>query len=1618
MSQASAQPEGKRSVSKRSGGGRKGGGRHGARKLAASSDASGSVASGAGNGAGGGLAARAVPPVDPAERALREREELAADKERLALWSHEEATRALNTVVMRFIRVHNAAVLRIEETHAGARRRASIRLSTSVAELKSLRSPTARRLLKPDLKKGIGLAKRAQAVTSETLEGLLRDVASTSLTRYAGEIAVAMGASDSLRPENIDAIVSLAVALHQRYTDFACILVQTVLAGIAHAVDITHIGAPEKGVTTASGAVPSNPILSAVAAARARYPIEVDVGGEGSGVTASGITSAAKEAVTSDPKTAASRLRFLFRLFTELFTAGIITDAEDLLSIFLALLGEPAKEAASACKKARSSKSNNGAAPDAIVTLSSAAARTPFLVEIAAPEAANDSAAAATVTEEAAPAPSQLLPWQVSMAPVTDRVAKRAVRELPLVLGLLRASSNGLSFAEDILGIVSRSTRLWSTTSLPRVNPGIGDATPTSGDNVYLTAWARARQGAEPSAAVRTQIHSYEVALNVMLKNSSASTSDTSMVIPFPLPSASALFSHEQQLIALRSCERYFDAVCRALVIETLALRKAERRAELARFSKAKKDDKGDAGSDVDTLRASQERLLSGCTALADVLDRVLPVLPESASDLSDGAAMGNFTIWAAGSSFGATGFGAFDDAASYAFYCEIPNLRETHPGVLLDPDTSSSVVNTSSGGAPEGLSQDASARGGALPGARAGSRFDSHGRGRGDLNSALKQLTSIDQSISSTSTSSPITRAAAVTLKPAVPATSAPPTEAIDADDDADDGGPEFKPSADLVAMLSHVDDDSGPSSGDAAARNAAGLRFIALLNSLSSCGSLEAVDTWASEFILGKFNTKNHRARLLKRLFEAPSTSVELIPFFSRLAAVLETGLNEFAKPLVSLLDEQLRFLCTSKRRSMWDAKARTIRFLGELVKFNLCPPVIVFKCAVRLMKDASPSNLQLVTVLLEVCGRFLYLSSPATHSAMVRLLDELKRTRDECGHVRGSPLWDSIEAAYFTCVPSDALVRKARVRAPFHAFLRHLLLDRLSAATLDDTLKTMRRLPWNDQTANIELYVIKTVLTASAANVDCARVELIVSLLAGLRQFYDGAIIAVIDALQLRMLSCLSGGGRLTVLPAGPDAPGERCAVPFDVPSLRAKVSQRAIGAARMLAECYNYKLCDSSVIFNSLFTLINHGHATPQDIRRAAVDGVNALLAATLSRADAAMAAGAPDADAEALLDLLPHAPLPMPPTNEGLGGWGFHPSVACASDPPSSMLRVRMVCALLDACGPFFRAGTHLGSRLDRFLVYFQRYLAFKEMPIDTEWTVSDIFTSLRPSLARMGSKEEAERFAGELEREEAYEAADDEEQESSSVAKGGAAGVLCDVDEEDDDDGDEDDEEDDEDGGDEEEAGDDDMEEACEEDDEGGSEGEDVESDASDEENGDDDDASSSSSGAAAVDKASDFFMLRGGKNDKRSISAEAAVDEDYERAFSLMMSESLESGRAQVATARTAADHMTVPIGYAAAAATSESDSNGSAVALTLLKRRGTKGPGGGTGGAGGAGSSRIDARTLLVPKTAELARAAARAAAAQRAEVEELAKRTLALHEASQLAEANDHIRRPRRQ
>lgn len=131
---------------------------------------------------------------------------------------------------------------------------------------------------------------------------------------------------------------------------------------------------------------------------------------------------------------------------------------------------------------------------------------------------------------------------------------------------------------------------------------------------------------------------------------------------------------------------------------------------------------------------------------------------------------------------------------------------------------------------------------------------------------------------------------------------------------------------------------------------------------------------------------------------------------------------------------------------------------------------------------------------------------------------------------------------------------------------------------------------------------------------------------------------------------------------------------------------KFNQRRLADVKYLGELYNYKLVDSSVIFDMLYRIVMFGHegGTPVPGR------VNTL-------------------------------------------------------DQPDDFFRIRLVCTILDTCGVCFDRGNSR-KKLDFFLTFFQYYIKTKDsLPMDIDFIVQDGFALVRPQWKLASDLQEATR---------------------------------------------------------------------------------------------------------------------------------------------------------------------------------------------------------------------------------------------------------------------------------
>jgi regulator of nonsense transcripts 2 len=101
------------------------------------------------------------------------------------------------------------------------------------------------------------------------------------------------------------------------------------------------------------------------------------------------------------------------------------------------------------------------------------------------------------------------------------------------------------------------------------------------------------------------------------------------------------------------------------------------------------------------------------------------------------------------------------------------------------------------------------------------------------------------------------------------------------------------------------------------------------------SSCSLLLLAD----RFCVNHGSNKNSRKRLYKTLFLVPHARLDLLPYWSRFAAILDRVYSD--STLVTDLEHQMHGQARFKKNQNIDSRLRTARYLSELTKFRVAPP-----------------------------------------------------------------------------------------------------------------------------------------------------------------------------------------------------------------------------------------------------------------------------------------------------------------------------------------------------------------------------------------------------------------------------------------------------------------------------------------------------------------------------------------------------------------------------------------------------------------------------------------------------------------------------------------------------
>ena len=92
---------------------------------------------------------------------------------------------------------------------------------------------------------------------------------------------------------------------------------------------------------------------------------------------------------------------------------------------------------------------------------------------------------------------------------------------------------------------------------------------------------------------------------------------------------------------------------------------------------------------------------------------------------------------------------------------------------------------------------------------------------------------------------------------------------------------------------------------------------------------------------------------------------------------------------------LELQFHSQARFKKNTNLDGRLRTVRYLSELTKFRVSPPMVILRCLRRCLEDFTGHNIDVACCILESCGRYLF-RMKHTHAKIEALMETTMRIK----------------------------------------------------------------------------------------------------------------------------------------------------------------------------------------------------------------------------------------------------------------------------------------------------------------------------------------------------------------------------------------------------------------------------------------------------------------------------------------------------------------------------------------------------------------------------------------------------------------------------------------------
>lgn len=491
----------------------------------------------------------------------------------------------------------------------------------------------------------------------------------------------------------------------------------------------------------------------------------------------------------------------------------------------------------------------------------------------------------------------------------------------------------------------------------------------------------------------------------------------------------------------------------------------------------------------------------------------------------------------------------------------------------------------------------------------------------------------------------------------------------------------------------------------------------MVLIEQELPECNRRDKIDELAEKFCTNHGAAKKSRNRLKQALFLVPRSRLDLIPYYSRLAAIFDRVFPDLSPMLVKELEQQFHGLARWKKQQNIDSRIRNARFIGELTKFRVAPPIVALRSLRRCLDDFNGYNVDIACCLLESCGRFLH-RTKHTSARLTQLMDTMMRIR-KARHFDERSVELMKSAFYMVQPPQQKEKRNVKILSPIEAYLKELLLVRLDKSNVSFVSKQILRFSWGDSCIDYGAVVVKYMLKTCRKG-RYNSISAVASLVSNLKKPKPELLARLIDEVL------------------------EELQYIMEHPNIRDQ--QRALVYAKLLGELHSQTLVSSQAIFDQLYNFVNFDHEIPESLREASNQSIDnsATISSDLKSPLGISGAIVEDEemdedDAEDKDENEESIDQPQAPVAVSVHST-YDPRVPSSLDPPHAVFRIKLICTLLDNCVSSLVTAANF-SKFENFLAAFQRYVFIKNaLPTDIEFSLLDTFDLIESNL-KLAKKE-------------------------------------------------------------------------------------------------------------------------------------------------------------------------------------------------------------------------------------------------------------------------------------